>query len=62
MKRLTGVTVLIAGIGRSGAFRDERRRGGGGVAGTPGRASIVVVATIVATMWAFVVLRRIDWL
>ena len=62
MKRLTGVTVVIAGIGAVGGIFGMSEAAGAlsGAAG-PG-FYIVVAATLIATILGVLVLRRIDWL
>ncbi len=62
MKRLTGVTVLIAGIGAVGGIFGMSEAAGA-LAGNAGPGFyLVVAATVVATTVGVVVLRRIDWL
>ena len=62
MKRLTGVTVVIAGIGAVGGIFGMSEAAGA-IAGTEGPGFyIVVAATIVASIAGVFVLRRIDWL
>ncbi len=62
MKRLTGVTVVIAGIGAVGGIFGMSEAAGA-LAGTAGPGFyLVVAATIVASIAGVFVLRRIDWL
>ena len=62
MKRLTGVTVLIAGIGAVGGIFGMSEAAGA-LAGAAGPGFyIVVAATLIATVVGVLVLRRIDWL
>jgi magnesium transporter len=62
MKRLTGVTVILAGIGAvAGLFGMSEA----GLAFTGGEASgfwVVVISTVVAAVIVAVFLRRIDWI
>lgn len=61
-KRLTGVTVLIAGIGAVGGIFGMSEAAGA-LAGAAGPGFyIVVAATLIATIVGVLVLRRIDWL
>ena len=62
MKRLTGVTVVIAGIGAIGGLFGMSEAAGA-VAGTEGPGFYLVVAvTIVAAILGVLGLRRINWL
>ena len=62
MKRLTGVTVIIAGIGAVGGIFGMSEAASA-VAGAEGPGFyIVVVVTIVASLLGVLVLRKIDWL
>jgi magnesium transporter len=62
MKRLTGVTVVIAGIGAIGGIFGMSEAAGA-LAGTEGPGFyLVVAATIIAAIAGVFVLRRIDWL
>lgn len=62
MKRLTGVTVILAGIGAIGGLFGMSEAAGA-LAGTAGGGFyLVVAAVVVASVAAVVVLRRIDWL
>jgi magnesium transporter len=62
MKRLTGVTVILAGIGAiAGVFgMSEAASAFQGLEG--GGFYVVVLVTVIAAMVAVVVLRRIDWI
>lgn len=62
MKRLTGVTVIVAGIGAvAGVFgMSEAATALAGVEGTG--FWVVTAITILAAMVAVVILRRIDWI
>ena len=63
MKRLTGVTVILAGIGAvAGIF--GMSEAGAALGGGRGRRLLVGHLAIVAGRWrvAAVVLRRIDWI
>ena len=62
MKRLTGVTVIIAGIGAVGGIFGMSEAANA-LAGGEGSGFYVVVAlTIVASLIGVLVLRKIDWL
>ena len=62
MKRLTGVTVILAGIG-AGAGIFGMSEAGLALAGQEATGFWLVAATIVAAaVVAAVVLRRIDWI
>ena len=62
MKRLTGVTVVIAGIGAVGGIFGMSEAASA-LAGTEGSGFYVVVAaTIIASIVGVLFLRRIDWL
>lgn len=62
MKRLTGVTVILAGIGAIGGLFGMSEAAGA-LAGTAGSGFYLIVgAVVIATVAAVVVLRRIDWL
>jgi magnesium transporter len=62
MKRLTGVTVILAGIGAVGGLFGMSEAAGA-LAGTVGTGFYVVIAvTVVAAVAGVVFLRRIDWL
>jgi magnesium transporter len=62
MKRLTGVTVVIAGIGAVGGIFGMSEAATA-LAGTEGAGFYVVVAlTVVASIAGVLVLRRINWL
>jgi magnesium transporter len=62
MKRLTGVTVVIAGIGAVGGIFGMSEAAGA-LAGTQGPGFYVVVGvTVIAAIVGVYVLRRIDWL
>jgi magnesium transporter len=62
MKRLTGVTVILAGIGAVGGLFGMSEASGV-LSGQEGAGFwIVVAATIIGAAIAWLVLRRIDWL
>ncbi len=62
MKRLTGVTVIVAGIGAVGGIFGMSEAGSA-LAGTEAAGFWVVVGiTVVAAVVAAVILRRIDWI
>ena len=62
MKRLTGVTVVIAGIGAVGGIFGMSEAAGA-LAGTEGPGFYLVVGvTVIAAIVGVYVLRRIDWL
>ncbi len=62
MKRLTGVTVVIAGIGAVGGIFGMSEAAGA-LAGTQGPGFYIVLGiTVLASILGVYVLRRIDWL
>ena len=62
MKRLTGVTVVIAGIGAVGGIFGMSEAATA-LAGTEGTGFYVIVAaTVIASLVGVLLLRRIDWL
>ena len=62
MKRLTGVTVIVAGIGAIAGLFGMSEAGALLQGGEPGGFWLVTIFTIVLAVAAAVFLRRIDWI
>jgi magnesium transporter len=62
MKRLTGVTVIIAGIGAVAGIFGMSEAANAVVGGEGTGFYVVVAATIVASLIGVMVLKKIDWL
>ena len=62
MKRLTGVTVIVAGIGAGAGIFGMSEAGAAMAGQEPSGFWVVTIAMVVVSAVAAVVLRRIDWL
>ncbi len=62
MKRLTGVTVILAGIGAVAGIFGMSEAGSAFQGGEASGFWVVVLATVIAATAAALVLRRIDWI
>ncbi|HEY6015058.1 MAG TPA: CorA family divalent cation transporter, partial [Candidatus Limnocylindrales bacterium] len=62
MKRLTGVTVILAGIGAIGGLFGMSEAGAAFAGAEAAGFWLVVVATIALAVGAAAILRRIDWI
>jgi magnesium transporter len=62
MKRLTGVTVILAGVGAVGGLFGMSEAGAAFSGAEAGGFWIVFAGTLVAAAIVAVVLRRIDWI
>jgi magnesium transporter len=62
MKRLTGVTVLLAGVGAIAGIFGMSEAGSAFAGGEAGGFWTVTAAIVAITVFAAVILRRIDWI
>jgi magnesium transporter len=62
MKRLTGVTVILAGIGAIAGVFGMSEAGSALAGGEAAGFWLIVAGTVIAAMAAVFVLRRIDWI
>jgi magnesium transporter len=62
MKRLTGVTVIVAGVGAIAGIFGMSEAGTALSGGEAGGFWLVTIATVIAAAAAAVVLRKIDWI
>ena len=62
MKRLTGVTVILAGIGAVGGLFGMSEAGSALTGGEGSGFYVILAGTILAAIAAVFVLRRIDWI
>jgi magnesium transporter len=62
MKRLTGVTVILAGVGAAAGIFGMSEAGTAFAGGEALGFWLVTTATVVAAAMAAIVLRRINWI